>query len=132
MTVFILHSIACQAGILKLASIIIPTVYITTRYNQSNNDYAKMKRLIRKDKDYGCQCTIDVVERYCDNEFCKDVIQLLKDAQSTQEQKTKDLTQEHIVDPIKETEAYKAAEKMVREGYNSVKQAVEKDAESKK
>jgi len=122
-----LNAVSCQAGIIKLASIIIPTAYITTRYNQSNNDYSKMKRLIRKDKDYACDYTINILKQQCNNDLCKDIIKILEEAKSSVSQQLEDSVQENI-EIGKSTETYKSTEKLIEKCYQTIKNQLDENS----
>lgn len=120
------NAISCQAGIIKLASIIIPTAYITTRYNQSNNNYTKFKRFVRKDKDYACDYTINILKKQCDNDLCKDIIKLLEETKSSIAQQLEDSVQESI-EIGKSTDTYKSTEELIDKCYQTIKNQVDEN-----
>src|SRR5437879_4675892 len=121
--IFMLSATACQAiGIVSTAASVTTIAAIPCGYYlyQGDGDIPKAKRLFRKDRDAAVTNLVAMVHKNCQTNECKTIENLLEQAKSTPSQIAEDAAAD-LIEAAKKTDAYKDTEKIVKEGYGSVK-----------
>lgn len=133
-TIFMLSATACQAtgpvnttaSVTILAAI--PCAYYLCK---ADGDIPKAKRLFRKDRDATLTDLVARVHKNCQTNECKTIARLFEQVKSTPSQIAEDKIAEAI-EAAQQTDTYKDVEKAMKDGYDSLKDAMDKFGTPKK
>lgn len=129
-----LSATTCQAtGIVSAAASVAVITAVPCGYYlyKSDGDVQKAKRLFRKDKNAAVTSVIAAIHEKCHSDECKTIERCLEELKSTPSQLAEDKFAEAI-EVAQQTKTYKDAKNIVKDGYDSVKDAVDKFGKPKK